>query len=106
MAVHSELGNGFLEKVYEKALAIELARRGVRSETQVPIPISYRGQSVGTYFADLITGDAVLCELKALDAITGVHESQLLHYLKATGLKTGLLLNFGAKSLQFKRMVR
>jgi GxxExxY protein len=106
MAVHRELSNGFLEKVYEKALAVELSRRGLRFDTQVPIPVTYLGQSVGTYFADVITGGAVLCELKALDALNGVHESQLLHYLKATGLKTGLLLNFGAPSLQVKRMVR
>lgn len=105
MAVHTELGNGFLEKVYENALAVELRLRVINFEEQVPILVTYKGQNVGTYFADMIVDGSVLCELKALDLLTPVHESQILHYLKATGLKIGLLLNFGTPKLQVKRLI-
>lgn len=105
MAVHRELGSGFLEKVYENALTIELRSRGVTFESQVTIPVTYKGQAVGTYYADLIVDRSVLCELKALDGLTPIHESQVLHYLKGTGLKVGLLLNFGSSKLQVKRMI-
>jgi GxxExxY protein len=105
MAVHADLGHGFLEKVYGNALAVELRLRAVTFEEQVPIPVTYKGQNVGTYFADMIVDGSVLCELKALDALTSVHESQVLHYLKATGIKIGLLLNFGTQKLQIKRLI-
>jgi len=105
MEVHSELGPGFLEKVYETALLSELAARGVRAASQAEIAVQYKGQSAGLYYADLLVDGKVLCEIKAADNLSPAHEAQLIHYLKATGLKVGLLLNFGTKRLQVKRMV-
>ncbi|MFQ5473011.1 MAG: GxxExxY protein [Dehalococcoidia bacterium] len=106
MEVHRELGPGFLEKVYETALAHELESAKLRVRIQVPIPVTYKSASVGVYYADLLVEDSVLCELKAVESITSAYEAQLLHYLKATGVTVGLLLNFGSKRLQVKRKVR
>jgi GxxExxY protein len=103
--VHRELGHGFLEKVYETALLRELEHRSVRAAAQVEIEVRYKGQSVGLYYADILVDNSVICEIKAVDAISSAHEAQLLHYLKATGIKVGLLLNFGSRRLQVKRMV-
>ena len=103
--VHRELGHGFLEKVYETALSHELQVRGIRARSQAEIAVHYKGQSVGVYFADLLVEDAVICEIKAANDLAPSHEAQLLHYLKATGTKVGLLLNFGSRRLQVKRMV-
>jgi len=103
--VHRELGQGFLEKVYETALLRELEQRGVRAISQAEITVHYKGHSVGVYYADILVDDSVICEIKAVDAISSAHEAQLLHYLKATGTKVGLLLNFGSRRLQVKRMV-
>ena len=103
--VHRELGPGFLEKVYETALAQELESRGTRALSQAEIAVHYKGQPVGVYFADLLVDDAVICEIKAVDSLSPAHEAQLLHYLKATGVKVGLLLNFGSRRMQVKRMV-
>ena len=103
--VHRELGPGFLEKVYEQALAQELSLRGIDSVLQAEAPVSYKGCVVGSYYCDLLVGGKILCELKAAEALTSAHQAQLLNYLKATGIKVGLLLNFGAKSLQVKRMI-
>ena len=104
--VHRELGPGFLEKVYETALVQELSSRGVSARPQAEIGVRYKGQPVGAYYADLVVDDAVLCEIKAATAIAPQHEAQLLHYLKATGMKVGLLLNFGSKRVQVKRFAR
>jgi len=103
--VHRELGPGFLEKVYETALVQELSGRGVSARPQAEIAVRYKGQPVGAYYADLVADGTVLCEIKAARALVSEHEAQLLHYLKATGIKVGLLLNFGARRLQVKRMV-
>ena len=103
--VHRELGGGFLEKVYERALALELAKRGLSVKTQIAIPVHYKGQPVGDYLADLLVNDAVLCEIKAGDALHASHQAQLLNYLKATSTKVGLLLNFGPSRVDIKRMV-
>jgi len=105
MEVHRNLGPGFLEKVYENALVHELGTRGIKSTQQVAIPVYYKESLAGTYACDLLVEQAVICELKTADAITAQHQAQLLHYLKATGVKVGLLLNFGTKSLQVKRLV-
>ena len=104
MAVHSELGCGFLEKVYEKSLCIELGLRGIAFQRQVPFEIKYKTVAVGRYFSDLIVENNLLLELKAINSLTTSCESQLLHYLKASGLHLGILLNFGSGSLQIKRM--
>lgn len=103
--VHRELGPGFLEKVYQAALLRELEHRGVPVTCQAEVEVHYKGQSVGVYYADILMDDSVICEIKTADAITPAHEAQLLHYLKATGIKVGLLLNFGSRRLQVKRMV-
>jgi GxxExxY protein len=101
--VHRELGCGFLEKVYEKALNMELAQQRVEYACQVPVPIN-TGPEHRLLLADLVVARTVLCEIKALDC-SPVHESQLLHYLKATGIRVGLLLNFGITKLQVKRRI-
>jgi GxxExxY protein len=103
--VHRVLGFGFLEKVYEAALTRELRSSGHRVINQAEMEVTYKGESVGVYYADLLVDDAVICEVKALDKLAPAHEAQLLNYLKATGTKVGLLLNFGPQGVQVKRMV-
>jgi len=103
--VHGELGPGFLEKVYETALLQELSESGVQAQPQLEIGVKYKGRRVGTYFADILVDNKVICEVKAVQALSSAHEAQLLHYLKATDSTLGLLLNFGADRLQFKRLV-
>ncbi len=93
--VYNKLGYGFLEKVYENALVVALAKRGVRTQTQTPIKVHYEGQVVGEYVADLIVDGKVIVEVKAVKALDSPAEAQLLNYLRATGLKVGLLINFG-----------
>lgn len=100
--VYNTLGYGFLEKVYENALAIELRKSHVKVQAQAPITVLYEGEAVGEYFADLLVADAVIVELKAAKALADEHEAQLLNYLKATPHEVGLLLNFGPKP-EFKR---
>jgi GxxExxY protein len=105
MQVSNTLGTGFLEKVYENALVIELRRQGLEVEQQKLLAVYYDGQTVGEYCADVVVKDCVLLELKATKAIDSSHQAQLLNYLKATGLKVGLIINFGTPRLQIKRMV-
>ncbi len=95
--VYNTLGYGFLEKVYENALKLELEKSGLFVERQKPIKVYYGSEVVGEYFADLYVNDQVIIELKAAEAICEEHEYQLLNYLKATGVEVGLLLNFGKK---------
>ena len=103
--VYGELGRGFLEKVYEKALAMELTHRGLKVRPQAEIEVRYKGDSAGVYYADLMVNDTVICEIKAVEPLNNAHQAQLLNYLKATGIKVGLLLNFGPKRVDVKRMV-
>ena len=103
--VHSVLGYGFLEKVYENALLAELCKRGVKAETQQAIKVKYKDVIVGDYVADLIVEDKVIVELKSEESYNKMHEAQLLNYLKATGTKVGLLINFGRHKCEFKRLV-
>ena len=100
--VYRTLGYGFLEKVYENSLAIELSRQGVNVQQQRPIIVHYSGLVVGEYIADLVVNDLILVEVKAAKAMAEEHEAQLLNYLKATPYEVGLLLNFGPKA-EFKR---
>jgi GxxExxY protein len=102
--VYNTLGYGFLEKVYENALAIELRKLGLTVEQQASIKVHYSGTLVGEYFADLLVEQLVILELKAAEAIAEEHEAQLLNYLKATEIEVGLLLNFGPKP-QFRRKI-
>ncbi len=105
MEVHKTFGSGFLESVYEEALAIEFDLRKIRYERQKGIDVFYKGLLAKQFVCDFLVGEKVLVELKALKAITGVEEAQLLNYLKATGLELGLLINFGEQSLKYKRLV-
>jgi GxxExxY protein len=101
--VYNELGHGFLESVYRRSLAIALAEAGLRVETEVAIPVWFRGRQVGEFWADLVVEGVIILELKAARALDPAHEAQLLHYLRATEIEVGLLLNFGAKP-DFKRL--
>jgi len=104
--VHKHLGCGFLESVYQEALAIELDLRGIPFRREVRLPVSYKGQVLITGFcADFICFDSLVIELKALAHMSGHEEAQLINYLKATRFKIGLLLNFGTKSLEHRRLV-
>jgi len=102
--VANTLGHGFLEKVYENALAYEVGKSGRSYIQQKPIPVRYQEVIVGDYFADLIVEDRAVVELKACKALEDVHLAQCLNYLKATGLKTCLLLNFGTPKIGIKRI--
>lgn len=104
--VWKTLGYGFLEKVYENALAIELQQRGILAEQQRPIKVYYNGRIVGDYVADIVVDDQIILELKSAKAIDTVHLAQTLNYLKATGMRLGIVLNFGPDKLDFKRVVR
>ncbi|WP_204273716.1 GxxExxY protein [Draconibacterium mangrovi] len=95
--VYNELGYGFLKKVYHNALLIELQNEELKVESQKPIKVSYQGDVVGEYYADIIVEDVVILELKATETVTEAHEFQLINYLKATNIEIGLLLNFGKK---------
>ncbi|CAG0944506.1 hypothetical protein ANRL1_01792 [Anaerolineae bacterium] len=100
------LGYGFLEKVYENALVVELKLHGLAVEQQVGIDVYYKGVIIGQYAADLFTENKVIVELKAEKEYNPKHEAQLLNYLKGTGIQVGLLLNFGEKKCEFKRLVK
>ena len=102
--VYNSLGYGFLEKVYENALKIELKRTNLRVDQQKNVKVFYNEFEVGDYFTDLIVEDLVIVELKAAEILCEEHEAQLINYLKATNLEVGLLLNFGKKA-EFKRKV-
>jgi GxxExxY protein len=102
--VYNELGFGFLEKVYENAMYLELINSGLHCLKQKPIKVYYNGHIVGNYYADLIVNDSIILELKAAETLIEEHELQLINYLKATDIEVGLLLNFGKKP-QFSRKV-
>jgi GxxExxY protein len=103
--VNRELGPGFLEKVYENALLLELSNKGIKAKNQVPIKVRYKGTEVGDYYADILVEDQVIVEVKAIESLQEIHEAQLLNYLKATGCKVGLLVNFTYPKAQIKRFV-
>jgi GxxExxY protein len=103
--VNRELGSGFLEKIYENALMIELVNAGLKAENQVPIKVKYKGKEVGDYFADIVVEGQVILELKAAESLQKIHEAQLLNYLKATGIKIGMLVNFTHPKAQIKRFI-
>ena len=103
--VHQELGYGFLERVYQRALQVELIHRGVAAEIERRIQVQYKGVVVGDYDADLIVADSVAVEIKVNPQYDKRDEAQLLNELKATGLKIGLLINFGRNKVEYKRLV-
>jgi GxxExxY protein len=102
--VYNELGHGFLEKVYENAMVIQLRKQGLVVRQQAPVRVYFDGRIVGLYYADLLVDNKVIVEIKAAEALCEEHEAQLLHYLKATEIDVGLLLNFG-KRPQVKRKI-
>jgi GxxExxY protein len=106
MEVHRILGPGFLEAVYQAALAHELTLRGIQFEQFKRLPVTYKEMLVGEYVADFVVEDKIILEIKAVSALNSVHEAQAINYLAATGFRLALLLNFGAASLQHKRLVR
>ena len=99
------LGSGFLEKVYENALMVELKKRGITAKNQVPIRVLYKNEIVGEYIADILVHNKVIIELKAVDNLSKLHQAQMLNYLKATGIQVGLLVNFKHPKAEIKRMV-
>jgi GxxExxY protein len=104
--VHKVLGNGFLEAVYQEALAEEFQQRGIPFAEQVELPISYKGKLLTIrYRPDFVAFENIVVEIKALDMLTSREKAQLLNYLKASGFHRGLLINFGARSLQYERLV-
>lgn len=105
MKVHGALGNGFQEVIYQRCLAIEMAKCGLNFVREVEMPIFYDDQEVGTRRVDFLVEEVVLVELKALVALEDVHLAQALNYLEAFNLEIGLLINFGARSLEFKRLL-
>ncbi len=103
--VNKVLGHGFLEKVYENALLIEMKQRGLDVQSQTPITVRYKGEVVGEYIADLLVEKKVIIELKTVDKIDKIHEAQLMHYLKATNIPIGLLVNFKHPKAEIKRII-
>ncbi|RZL46261.1 MAG: GxxExxY protein [Pedobacter sp.] len=103
--VSNTLGSGFLEKVYENAMYIEVLKSGLSVLAQQPIKVLYRGLIVGEYFADLLVEDEVIVEIKAVKELNEIHQAQLLNYLKACDIRCGLLINFGKPRVEIKRML-
>jgi GxxExxY protein len=104
--VHKELGCGFLEAVYQEALEREFITKGIPFKSQPVVQIAYKGMPLNkTYQPDFVCYEEVILEIKTLDKLSGVEQAQLINYLKATGLEVGLLVNFGSKSLEYKRLV-
>jgi GxxExxY protein len=102
--VINELGAGFLESVYQKALLIALRQKGIEAEGEVLLPVRFRGESVGDFAADIVVERKVLVELKAVRALVPEHQAQVINYLKASGIQVGLLVNFGNPKLEYRRL--
>jgi GxxExxY protein len=106
MKVHNTLGAGFLEKVYERAMLVALTEAGIEAQPQAPLPVYYHGVLVGDFYADLLVAGQIIIELKVVEAFSDIHRAQVMNYLKATGLKVALLLNFASPRLQWERIVQ
>ena len=105
MDVHNELGGGFLEKVYENAMVVQFKHKDISAEQQKPVPVYFKAEVVGEYFADIVVENKILLELKVADVITDMHRAQAFHYLKATSYRLALILNFGKRKLTYERIV-
>jgi GxxExxY protein len=104
--VNKELGCGFLEAIYQEAFAMELTNKNIVFSREVSLPIFYKGKQLQKYYCpDFVCYNSIIVELKAVNTLDTIHEAQVINYLKATGLKLGLLINFGEKSLKYKRLV-
>ena len=106
MEVQNILGSGFLEAVYQSALEREFVLRKISFQSKVKLPVSYKGEVIGEYEADLVIDKKIIVELKAISRFNSAHEAQALHYLTATGLQLALLINFGAGSLEYRRIIK
>ena len=106
MEVHQILGPGFLESVYQAALEKELRLRGILFKHQVELPVSYKGDLIGVYKADLVIDDKIIVEIKGISRLNASHEAQAIHYLAVTGLQLAILINFGVGSLESRRVVK
>jgi len=105
VAVHKELGPGFLESIYEEALKVQLSRNGCHFDSQKEIKIEYQGVLVGVHRLDLLVENEIIVEMKAVKELSDIHFAQLRSYLRATGMRVGLLLNFSKPTLEVKRIV-
>jgi len=105
LEVHNELGCGFLEKVYENALMLLFDREKIPARQQAPADVHFQGKIVGQYFADVLVDNKLILEVKTVDVIASIHIAQVLNYLRATGIKLGLILNFGKPKFEYKRLV-
>ena len=105
MEVHSKLGFGFLEKVYENALMILFEKNEVPAKQQAPVKVYFEGRIVGDYYADILVDDKIILELKSVDKIIDTHRAQVLNYLRATGLRLAIILNFGRSSFEYERFI-
>ena len=101
--VSNELGYGYLESVYEKALLIALRQKGLKAENQVPLMVKFRGEVVGEFFVDILVNEKVLIELKVANSLSKENFAQVINYLKATGIEVGLLVNFGTPKIEYRR---
>jgi len=106
MRVHSKLGYGFLEKVYENALMVLFRRKGIEAKQQAPITVYFEEEVVGNYYADILVEDKVILEIKSVENIIDAHIAQTLNYLKATGLRLAIILNFSKEKLEYKRIIK
>ena len=106
MEVHSKLGYGFLEKVYENAMMVLFRQEGMRAKQQAPITVYFKGEAVGEYYADILVEDKIILEVKSVEKIIDKHRAQTLNYLKATGLRLSIILNFGKKKIEYERIVK
>ncbi len=104
--VSNELGAGFLESVYHKALFIALCQKGLQVRTEAPISVTFRGQNVGEFYADLLVEEKIIVELKAVSALAKEHIAQVINYLYASGMDVGLLINFGTPKMEYRRLER
>ena len=105
MEVHNELGGGFLEKVYENALMVQFKNNHIPAEQQKAIPVKFKNETVGEYFADIVVDNKIILELKVVDQVIDIHRAQAVHYLKATGFELAILINFGKRKLTYERFV-
>ena len=105
MEVHTKLGRGFLEKVYENALMKLLNRDNIPAIQQAPIRVSFEGNTVGEFFADILVDSKIILELKVAEAIGSAHKAQMINYLRGTGIRLGIILNFGRRSLEYARVI-
>jgi len=105
MKVHGDLGSGFLEKVYENAMMVLFRKKSIVAEQQKNLNLTYYGENIGRYVADILVEDKIILELKVVDKITDIHIAQTINYLKITDKKLGIILNFKNKKLEYKRII-